>query len=151
MFEGQFKNAVDEKGRVAIPARHREVLKSLEEDRVMVTYHFVAPNPCLDVWPISEWKNLTAKLDQKEGSFGKARTLFESVYIGQAVSCQLDRQGRILIPQSLRERARLGEEVTFVGSRNKVRVWGAQFYEAIVEGYESMMTDDPDALSDLGI
>lgn len=151
MFEGTFNNAMDDKGRVAIPARHRDVLKSLEEERVMVTYHYVPPNPCLDLWPLAEWKKLAERLDDMGGSFSKARTYFESVYIGQAQSCQLDRQGRILIPQTLRNRAELGDDVTFVGTRNKVRIFRSENYENIVGAYENMMTEDPDALGDLGI
>ncbi len=151
IFEGTFNNALDDKGRVAIPARHRDVLKSFEEERVMVTYHFVPPNPCLDVWPIAEWKKLAAKLEEKGGSFGEARTLFESVYIGQAQSCQLDKQGRILIPQGLRTRAKLGEEISFVGVRNKVRIFRADNYDGIVEKYEDTLTNNPDALGELGI
>lgn len=151
MFEGSFKNAVDDKGRVAIPAKHREALKSLEEDRVVVTYHFVPPNPCLDVWPTAGWRQLQAKLEQNPGSFGQARTYFETVYIGQAQSCPIDRQGRILVPQSLRERAALGDEVTFVGSRNKIRMFGARAYEDIIDAYQNMMRENPDALGDLGI
>ena len=151
MFEGSFKNAVDEKGRVAIPARHRDVLKSLKEERVVVTYHFVPPNPCLDVWPTTGWQQLLQKLQQNQGSFGQARTYFETVYIGQAQSCQLDRQGRILIPQGLRERAKLGDEVEFVGTPNKMRVFGSDYYEDIVDAYQDMMRNNPDALGDLGV
>lgn len=151
MFEGSFKNSVDEKGRVAIPARHRDILKSLQEDRVVVTFHFVPPTPCLDVWPSSGWQDLLGRLKQNPGSFGQARTFFETVYIGQAQTCQMDRQGRILIPQGLRERARLGEEVEFVGVRDKLRVFGASNYEEIVDAYQNLMRENPDALGDLGI
>lgn len=151
MFEGTFKNAVDEKGRVAIPAKHREVLRSMEEERVMVTYHFVNPNPCLDLYPTTEWRKLIDRLEQMPGSFGQARTYFESVYIGQAQSVHLDKQGRILVPQSLRERGALGEEVSFVGSRNKVRLFGARNYEDIVDAYQDMMRNNPDALGDIRI
>ena len=149
IFEGTFNNALDGKGRVAIPAAHRKVLEGAAN--VMVTYHFVPPNPCLDLWPIEEWKKLADRLDQMGGSFSQAKTLFETVYIGQAVSCQLDRQGRILIPQGLRTRAELGEEISFVGVRNKVRIFRADRHEGIVEKYEDTLTNNPDAFGELGI
>lgn len=151
IFEGTFNNALDGKGRVAIPARHRDVLKDLKEEHVMVTYHFVPPNPCLDMWPIAEWRKLAERLDQMRGSFGEAKTLFESVYIGSAVSCPLDKQGRILIPQNLRKRAKLDQDITFVGVRNKVRIFRAENYEGLVEKYEDTLTNNPDALGELGI
>ncbi len=151
IFEGTFNNALDDKGRVAIPARHRDVLKYLEEERVMVTYHYVPPNPCLDLYSIAEWKKLADRLEQMDGAFGEARTLFESVYIGQAQSCQLDKQGRILIPQGLRNRAKLGDDITFVGARNKIRIFRADAYDGIVEQYEDKLTNNPDALGALGI
>ncbi|MDG2306398.1 MAG: division/cell wall cluster transcriptional repressor MraZ [Candidatus Binatia bacterium] len=150
-FEGTFNNSVDDKGRVAIPARHRGLLKELGQKQVMVTYHFVDPNPCLDLYTMPEWEKLGDRLDQMTGSFGEARTYFESVYIGQAQSCQLDGQGRILIPQSLRTRAKLAEEVTFVGSRNKIRIFRSEAYEDIVEAYQDMMRQNRNALGDLGI
>ena len=150
-FVGTFNNAIDGKGRVAIPARHREVLKELGENHVIVTYHFVDPNPCLDVYTMTEWDKLGDRLDQMDGSFGEVRTYFESVYIGQAQYCQLDGQGRILIPQSLRTRANLGEEVTFVGSRNKIRIFRSEAYEDIVGAYEDMMRQNRNALGDLRV
>ena len=58
---------------------------------------------------------------------------------------------RILVPQSLRERAELGEEVTFVGSGEMVRVFGSRAYDGIVDAYQRMMRENPDALGDLGI
>lgn len=148
-FEGTFNNALDAKGRVAIPARHRDALKGQKE--VMITYHFVPPNPCLDLWPIPEWEKLKEKLDQMGGSFGEAKQLFETVYVGQAVSLSLDKQGRILIPQGLRNRAKLGEHISFVGVRNKVRIFRDDTYEALVEKYEDTLTTNPDALGELGI
>ena len=151
MFEGSFSNSVDEKGRIAVPAKFREVLRSLEEDRVMLTWHFVHPSPCLDLWPTGAWRELKAKLQASQGAFGMTRSLFGSVYIGQVQPCQLDKQGRILVPQSLRERAELGEEVTFVGSGEMVRVFGSRAYDGIVDVYQRMMRENPDALGDLGI
>ena len=151
MFEGSFSNSVDEKGRIAVPSRIREVLRSLGEERVMVTWHFVHPSPCLDMWPTGSWQKLKARLQETQGAFGMTRSLFGSVYIGQVQSCQLDRQGRVLVPQSLRERAELGEEVTFVGSGEMIRVYGARAYSDIIDAYQKMMRENPDALSDLGI
>lgn len=148
-FEGTFNNALDGKGRVAIPARHRDALEDQKE--VMVTYHFVPPNPCLDLWPLPEWEKLKDRLGQMGGSFGEAKQLFETVYVGQAVSVSLDKQGRILIPQGLRNRAALDENISFVGVRNKLRIFRADTYEAIVEKYEDTLTNNPDALGELGI
>lgn len=148
-FDGTYHNALDGKGRVAIPAKHRSVLKG--DQNVMVTYHFVPPNPCLDLWTMGEWEKLCERLDTMGNSFGEAKQLFETVYIGHAVSCQLDKQGRILIPQNLRERAKLGEIVSFVGVRNKVRIFRADSHEGLVDTYEETLTNNPDAFGGLGI
>jgi MraZ protein len=151
MFEGSYSNTVDEKGRVAIPAKFREILSANEEDRVLVTWHFVHPVPCLDVWPPSAWQKKQEQLDKATSSFSMARSTFDAVYIGQMRPCQLDRQGRILVPQNLRQRAQLGDEVTFVGTGAKVRLFGAKNYELLLDSYAEMLVKNPDLLRELGI
>jgi MraZ protein len=151
MFEGSYSNTVDEKGRVAIPAKFREILSATGEDRVLVTWHFVHPSPCLDVWPPGAWQQKAAKLEEATSSFSQVRSTFDAVYIGQMRPCQLDRQGRILIPQALRQRAQLEEEVSFVGAGNKFRIFSANNYERLLDSYAETLVKNPDLLRELGI
>ncbi|MBM4270034.1 MAG: division/cell wall cluster transcriptional repressor MraZ [Deltaproteobacteria bacterium] len=151
MFEGSYDNTVDEKGRVAIPAKYREILSVSGEDRVMVTWHFVKPSPCLDVWPPAAWQAKQAKLEQATSSFSQARATFNAVYIGQMRACQLDRQGRILIPQALRQRAQLGDAVTFVGAGSKFQIFSEANYQRVLEEYAESVMTDPNLFNELGI
>lgn len=151
MFEGSYDNTVDEKGRVAIPAKFREILSAAGEDRVLVTWHFVKPAPCLDVWPTKEWALKQAKLEQATSSFSQVRSTFDAVYVGQMRPCQLDRQGRILIPQALRQRAQLGDLVSFVGAGSKFRIFSAGNYERVLDSYAESLMKDPNLFNELGI
>ena len=151
MFQGSFSNSVDDKGRVAIPARFREALAAEGEERLMVTSFEVAGVPCLEAYPARVWHEFAADLQSKLGAFAQNRVLFESVYIGNVQLCQPDKQGRVLLPQFLRRYAELESELTFVGVGKKFRVFSAQGYEKVVQAFHTMMRESPDMFRDVGI
>src|SRR5689334_17421241 len=107
MFEGRFSNTLDDKGRVAIPARYREPLAASGQDRIVVTPHEIGGVKFLEAYDARAWQEFVVKTQSKEDAFSEARALFESFYIGEAQPCQLDKQGRILLPQSQRDHAAL--------------------------------------------
>ena len=79
MFQGSFQNTLDGKGRIAIPARFREALGAVEEDRLMVTHFEVAGVPCLEAYAPRAWQQLVESLTEGMGQFSQSRMLFETV------------------------------------------------------------------------
>jgi MraZ protein len=151
MFTGSYSNTLDDKGRVAIPARFRETLLASGEDKLIVTIFEVATVPCLEAYSSRGWQDFITDLQSKIGSFTANRLLFESAYVGSAQPLQPDKQGRILLPQSLRRYAELEQDVAFAGVGKKFRIFGASGYEKVLAEYRSMLRDNPNLFHDLGI
>src|SRR5215467_11028581 len=98
MFRGHFEHTVDDKGRVAIPARFREALSGLQEERLVITKSPpIKGRPCLDVYPLGTWRKV------EESILAKPRldpnvVRFKNYYVSGAHDVGLDTQGRVLIP-----------------------------------------------------
>ena len=112
---GQYAHNIDAKGRLFIPARLREELGQ--------TFHVtVGMDHCLSVYSDESWAAFTDKLRDLHYSKAKAlRPLFAN-----AIDCEPDGQGRILIPAKLREYANLQKEVVVIGSFDRVEIWNAE-------------------------
>src|SRR6266446_5227800 len=104
MFFGKFEHTIDDKGRVSVPARFREFLQATNDDRVVITNFFVAQARCLHLYPHSSWIELQERLTA-QSQFDPDVTNFHLYYVGSAQPCELDKQGRILLPPPLREYA----------------------------------------------
>jgi len=113
MLIGEYQHNIDAKGRVAVPTKFRD-------DLGMRFYITKGLDGCLFVLQQSEWEKLEDKIRQMPIS--KARTIQRFFFSG-AAEVQPDKQGRILIPQPLREHASLNKEVTFIGTANRVEIW----------------------------
>ena len=114
MFRGSSFHIIDNKGRLIIPARFRQFIKSEEGDGVMIS----RMDSCLVAYPFKEWRSLENRiLSLAETSENMRR--FRRVFIGGAFECSCDRQDRILIPQSLRQYADLDKrKLCWWGSSN---------------------------------
>jgi transcriptional regulator MraZ len=150
MFRGNHLYSVDAKGRVAIPARFRDELSALHDGRLVVTRFKRRNRPCLDVYPLAAWQRLEERL-AAEKRFGKRMATFESWYVGAAHDVQVDTQGRLLIPPVLRDYARIGREVMFVGATEKFRIWDKDVFEGVDREDEQELFEDPDFLDGLGL
>jgi MraZ protein len=151
MFNGSFSNTIDDKGRVAIPARFRDELRNAGEQGLVITGWDVSGTPCLEAFLATEWQKLLDQLDSKMGAFSHNRVLFESVYIGNAQSCQPDKQGRILLPPNLRKFGGLESDVTFVGVGRKFRIFDHDGYEKVIEAFRAVLRENPNTFHDVGI
>src|SRR5512143_3013378 len=114
MFRGHFEHAIDDKGRVAVPAPFRGALAGLHDERLVLTKFRHDSARCLDVYPLSAWRRLEDKLGSRN-RFDPKLLRFRNFYVAGAHECALDAQGRILIPQLLREYAGLERSVMFTG------------------------------------
>ncbi|MBW1941154.1 MAG: division/cell wall cluster transcriptional repressor MraZ [Deltaproteobacteria bacterium] len=119
MFRGCSFHTIDSKGRIIIPARFREVLKQTGGlDGVMVS----RMDKSLFAYTFEEWNKIEAKiLSMAEKSAAMRR--FRRVFIGGAFECLCDKQGRILIPPSLRQYAEIEREIVLVGVLDHFEIW----------------------------
>jgi MraZ protein len=148
MFRGNHQHSVDDKGRVAIPARFREALSGLQDERLVVTKYKRRGRRCLDVYPLSTWLRFEQKITEKRRFYRKLAA-FESYYVSGAQDVQIDGQGRLLIPPMLREYAGLGREVVFTGLIDRFQVWNRETWEQVEREDEQEVFDDPELLDEL--
>ncbi len=128
MLIGEYQHNIDLKGRVAVPARFRDDLGAL-------FYITKGLDNCLFVLPQDEWSRLVEKI--KTMPISKARGLQRFFFSG-AAEVVPDKQGRILIPQQLREHAELDKEVTFIGTSSRVEIWNSNKWAE----FNSVLTQD---------
>lgn len=121
MFMGEYQHSIDPKGRLFIPARFREGLG----DSFVITKGL---DGCLFAYPRPEWDALEQKLKSLPFTKGDARAFVRFFFSGAAI-CEADKQGRILIPASLREFARLEKDVVVIGVSSRVEIWAKSQWE----------------------
>lgn len=133
---GTYEHTIDVKGRMAFPTKLRERLGL----SFIVT---IGLDNCLYVFSEEEWENFTGKLRTLTGEKARSAKLF----IVRACLVEPDKQGRILIPQNLREYAGLTKDVTVLGVINRAEIWdSARFSEMSGAVSEEMLSD---ALADI--
>jgi len=139
-FSGQFDHSIDEKGRVSIPARFREVLDSDGDENLFVTKSNFDGGRCLELYLPKEWERLVGKIRQKS-SFNREVRLFQAFYIGGAHEVPVDKQGRILIPPKLREYAGLDRDVTFAALIDRFQLWDRRAHEKLSKTAEEIISN----------
>ena len=121
MFRGINTVSLDDKGRLAIPARCREVLDiSNSHGQLIVTID--TEERCLLMYPLIFWEDIEKKIESLP-SFNYAARRIQRLLIGHATEIALDNQGRILLPQELREYASLKKRAVLVGQGKKIEIW----------------------------
>src|SRR5690625_149000 len=121
MFMGEYQHNIDTKGRMIVPAKFRE---GLGESFVLTR----GLDQCLFAYPMDEWKALEDKLKQLPLTKKDART-FTRFFFSGAVECEVDKQGRINIPQPLRTYSKIEKECIVIGVSNRVEVWAKEIWE----------------------
>lgn len=141
MFMGEYQHNIDAKGRVFIPARLREDLGEL----FVLTKGL---DGCLFAYPCQEWQALEQKLRSLPFTKKDARTFVRFFFSG-ATECELDKQGRVLIPVNLREHAKLVKEAVIIGVSNRVEIWSALEWENYKAQVASSYEDIAENMVDL--
>ena len=121
MFMGEYNHTVDAKGRLIVPSKFREQLG----DEFVVTKGL---DGCLFVYENTEWKILEEKLKALPLTNANARKITR-FFLAGACQCEVDKQGRILVPGSLRTYAGLEKEVVLVGVGSRVEIWNREAWE----------------------
>jgi MraZ protein len=144
-FEGRSKHTLDEKGRLAIPARFREVLDQKGDSALVVTNL----NKSLVAFARDDWQKIKDKAVNLP-LFDNAATIYLRYFISGAVECPL-KQNRILIPPDLRGLAGLKKEVVLVGHLTRFEIWDKVRWEEEFERVKESFPEASQSLSDLGI
>ena len=144
MFRGANAISLDAKGRLAMPSRYRDELVSRCAGQLIVTIDAI--DPCLCVYPLSEWELIEAKL-RELASFREENRRLQRLLIGNAVDLELDASGRFLVPPRLREYARLDKRAMLVGQLNKFQLWDEDAWNAVADA-DLAAIKQPGALSD---
>ncbi len=118
---GEYQHSLDEKGRLIIPAKFREDLG----ENFVVTRGL---DNCLFAYPLSQWKIIEEKVKELPTSQAETRA-FVRMFFSGAVEVELDKQGRIVIPQQLREHARIDRDTYVIGVSTKVEIWAREVWE----------------------
>lgn len=142
-LKGQFNHSVDAKGRLIIPTKLREKLG----ETFVVTKGL---DGCLYGYPDAEWEAFEEKIKQLPMQNKKARAT-KSFFISSAVDCELDSQGRILLPQTLREFAGITKEVAIVGNIERIEIWDIEKWNERNLEIAEKMDDIVEDLGELGI
>ncbi|GMA61847.1 division/cell wall cluster transcriptional repressor MraZ [Alicyclobacillus fastidiosus] len=140
MFMGEFEHSLDAKGRLTVPVKFRDELGP----QFVVTRGL---DKCLFVYPMQEWQILESKLKALPMTRSDARSFVRFFFSG-ASECELDKQGRILLPQKLRDYAELDKDCTLLGVSNRVEIWDTNVWATYADEAESSFADIAEKLVD---
>ncbi len=146
MFRGRSLHTLDAKGRIRIPSRFREILKTRYQDRFVITNF----DRCLIAYPLQEWEIIEEKL----GELSLVRQdvkAFQRFFISGATECNFDKQGRVLIPQTLREHASLKREVVLAGMVKSFEIWSKPLWDQEIKRSHENFAQITSTLAELGI
>ncbi|AUJ26780.1 division/cell wall cluster transcriptional repressor MraZ [Virgibacillus dokdonensis] len=143
MFMGEFQHNIDAKGRIIVPSKFRDQLG----DSFVVTRGL---DQCLFVYPMEEWSILEEKLKKLPLTKKDARA-FTRFFFSGAVECEIDKQGRINIPQSLRNYAGIEKECVVIGVSNRIEIWSSEQWDSYVTDSEESFAEIAENLMDFDI
>ena len=119
MFYGEFEHSIDRKGRLILPAKFREVAKNQFVEKFFVTRGL---DKCLFMFSEEEWRSQENKFKSMPFTKQQSRTFNRLLFSG-AVEVSFDKQGRILLPQYLKDFADIKKDVMIVGVSNRIEIW----------------------------
>lgn len=129
MFQGATELNLDAKGRLAVPAGHRDVLLAQAEGRLVLTAH---PHRCLLLYPRPAWEPISARI-MSYSSLERQTSMVQRLLVGFAKDVQMDAAGRLLVPPELRRFASFEKQVVLVGQGSHFEVWSMQAWEQQIE------------------
>ena len=145
MFRGRYDHTIDTKGRLSIPSKFRDELNDSYDSRLVVTTF----DGCLIAYPFAEWKKLEEKVSELP-EFKKETRSFLRFFYSSASDCSIDKLGRILVPQALRDYAKLEKEIVLIGALKQFEIWSKSNWN-LAEA-NAMKNDDISSMLDrLGI
>lgn len=149
-FHGNFSHTIDSKFRVNLPSEYRKVLLNIGDNSVVITNYVSEGARCLEGFTLSSWMEFENKLKSKSRFDSKLQRL-ENFYLSRAAHCQLDKSGRILIPEYLRTYAGITKDITFTSSIHGFRVWDTRVWNYVFSESEKALLENPDLFSEIDI
>lgn len=141
MFMGEYNHTIDIKGRLIIPSKFRDILG----DTFVITKGL---DGCLFVYDNNEWKAFEEKLKSLPLTNKDARQ-FVRFFLAGAAEVEVDKQGRILVPSTLRDFAEMEKDVVLVGVASRIEIWSKERWEGTAT-YEDM-DEIAEHMADLGL
>lgn len=143
MFIGEYNHSLDNKGRLIMPSKFRDRLG----------YEFIITkglDNCLFVYPKEEWKVLEEKLKSLPLTNKDARAFIRFFFSG-ATECNLDKQGRVLIPSNLREHSKLQKDAVIIGVSTRIEIWSNDEWEEYNDDDNLSYESIAEKMAELGI
>ena len=138
MFYGEYKHTIDRKGRLILPAKFRDAAKANFIEKFFITRGL---DKCLFMFSEEEWRSQEQKFKAMPFTKQQART-FNRLYFSGAIDVLPDKQGRILVPQYLKDFAAIKKDVVIVGVSNRIEIWSDdewnQFYGNSKQSFEKI-------------
>ena len=144
MFRGRFEFSIDSKGRISIPSKFREILSEKYENRLVITNF----DRGLLAFPYTEW----LRLEEKTGTLNllkRETSAFYRFFYSSANDCSIDKQGRLLIPPSLREYASLQRDVVLLGEGKWIEIFSKERWLEEAQKVETNFDQVRDTLANL--
>ena len=139
VFQGASSLALDAKGRLSMPTRHRDVLTATAAGQITITKH---PHGCLMVFPRPEWDLFRDRI----ADLPMAAQWWKRIFLGNAMDVELDSTGRILISPELRQGAGITKDTVLLGMGNHFELWDKVTYDA--QEAKAMQEQMPDVFKD---
>ena len=139
MFQGASSLSLDNKGRLSVPTRHRDVLAAVAAGQLTITRH---PHGCLMVFPRPAWEQFR----QRIAELPIAAQWWKRILLGNAMDVEIDGTGRVLVSPELRAAAKLDKETVLLGMGNHFELWDKATYEA--QEAQAMQGDMPEVFKD---
>jgi MraZ protein len=125
MFTGLYECTLDEKGRLSVPAKLREILNQKYESRLILSRWF---DGCLALFPYEEWVKIADKLRESTSLTNLHGRRLQRIFFSSVTECSPDRQGRITIPQKQKQMGDIDRQVVLVGMGDKIEIWAREKY-----------------------
>ena len=139
MFQGASFVALDIKGRLSVPTRHRDVLCATATTQLTMTKH---PHGCVMIFPRNEW----GKFRDRISSLPMQAQWWKRIFLGNAMDVDMDATGRVLVSPELRTAAGISKETVLLGMGSYFELWDAATYAA--QEAEQMKAEMPDVFKD---
>ncbi len=131
-FKGTYKHTLDPKNRFNIPAKMRSAFVPEDKDTIVLTRGF---EPCIYIYPYSEWLRREDELRRLSTMDADARKLVR-LLMGFAQECELDKQGRVILPQPLLEFAQVEKDLVIIGALERMEAWNPRIYDTVHQGFD---------------
>lgn len=147
-FRGRFELKVDPKFRLSLPSPFRDLIRSLDDSRMVITNSQVQGKRCLDAYPFKEWQKLETKISKLPQLKVEVQN-FQRFYLSGGHVIDLDAQSRCLIPPPLRTYAAIQTEVIVVGFAQKFEIWAIETWNSLFDGLAQNFESTLASISDL--